>query len=148
VIAIDSNVWIYYCDTTTPEHERVRKPVRSVLRTARTLVNSVVPLEVTHYLTKRGKSAGRSRFEENFLHVENIVVQSLEERDVIRSRQLLEEHHATEIGGRDASLVATMETQNVGELWTHDTGLKRLGEYLDWMTVVDPVETGRNETGS
>lgn len=100
-----------------------------------------MPLEVTHYLTKREKSAGRSRFEESFLRMGNVVVQSLEERDVVRSRQLLEEYRTTGIGGRDASLVAAMETQNVSKLWTHDAGLKRLGEYLDWMTVVDPVGT-------
>lgn len=142
VIAIDSNVWIYYCDTTTPEHERVRQPVRSTLRSGRAFVNAVVPLEVTHYLTKRRKSDGRNRFADAFLRVENVVVQSLDQRDVVRSRQLLEEYHTTGIGGRDASLVATMETRNVGELWTHDVGLKRLGDSLDWLTVVDPVESG------
>lgn len=142
MIAIDSNVWIYYCDTTTPEHERVRRPVRSALRNRRAFVNAVVPLEVTHYLTKRRKPEGRTRFEDAFLRLQAVVVQSLTERDVVRSRQLLEEYRTTGIGGRDASLVAAMETRNISKLWTHDIGLKRLGDQLDWLTVVDPVEMG------
>lgn len=142
MIAIDSNVWIYYCDSTTPEHERVREMVRSALERGRVLVNAVVPLEVTHYLTKRRKPDGQSRFEEACLRTENVVVEALGERDVVGSRRLLHEHDATGIGGRDASLVATMETRNVAELWTHDGGLERLGDALDWLTVVDPVTAG------
>lgn len=33
-----------------------------------------------------------------------------------------------------------MERRDVTELWTHDAGLKRLGERLDWLAVEDPAE--------
>jgi hypothetical protein len=33
-----------------------------------------------------------------------------------------------------------MERHDVSRLWTHDEGLKRLGERLDWLRVTDPVE--------
>lgn len=34
-----------------------------------------------------------------------------------------------------------MERYDASELWTHDGGMKRLSDRLDWLTVVDPVET-------
>lgn len=60
--------------------------------------------------------------------------------DVVTATELLEDHANTGIGGRDATVIAAMRRHDITELWTHDTGLKRLHDRLDWLTVVDPVE--------
>jgi predicted nucleic acid-binding protein len=138
MICIDSNVWIYYLDATTPEHEHVRGPVREALGERTIFMNAVVPLEVTHHLTKRQQ--GGEPFVERFLGLETVTVEPLGVEMVQRAHELLHEYPHVGIGGRDASLVAAMERRGVDELWTHDTGLKRLEERLEWLTVVDPIE--------
>ena len=138
MICIDSNVWIYYFDATTPEHDRVRAPMRSALAERSVFVNAVVPLEVTHYLTKR--RTGDDSFVERFIGLETLTVEALDLNAVRRAHELLTEHPHLGIGGRDASLVAAMERRGVDDLWTHDTGLKRLGERLEWLVVTDSVE--------
>lgn len=143
MICIDSNVWIYYLDATTPKHEYVRGPVREALSERTIFMNAVVPLEVTHHLTKRRR--GGEPFVERFLGLETVAIEPLDVSMVQRAHELLNEYPHVGIGGRDASLVAAMERREVSDLWTHDTGLKRLDTQVDWLSVTDPVEQGSEE---
>lgn len=59
-----------------------------------------------------------------------------------RRAEPLADYSHVGIGGRDASLVATMERHDVTELWTHDAGLKRLGDRLNWLSVEHPATGG------
>lgn len=138
MIAVDANIWVYYFDARLPEHEAVR-PWMSDTLTDRTLfVNTAIQMEVVHYFAKQLEDT--EAYTEWFLSLDGLVVTALEQRDVSQASELLVSHPHVGIGGRDASLVATMERQSVDELWTHDTGLKRLGERMDWLSVTDPVE--------
>lgn len=143
MIALDANVWIYYLDAEVDEHERVREPVRRVLRHRRVFANGVVPLEVVHYLSNRRRDS--ERFVRQFLGTDDVEVEPVGLATVRRADELLDAHPHVGVGGRDASLVAAMERRGVAELWTHDGGLKRLGGRLDWLGVTDPVAsyTGR-----
>lgn len=51
-ILIDSNIWAYYFDSTTPEHKKVVNPIRRALQ-GEVWINTVIQIEVTHYLVKR-----------------------------------------------------------------------------------------------
>lgn len=138
MICIDSNVWIYYFDATTAEHERVRPAMREALGERPLFANAVVPLEVTHYLVKRHEDGGR--LADRLLNLDALEVEAVDASMVARANELLQAHPQTGIGGRDASLVAAMDRRGVEELWTHDQGLGRLGERLDWLTVEDPAD--------
>jgi hypothetical protein len=77
---------------------------------------------------------------DRYLDLDDVAVVELTTDDVARAPTLLAGHGETGIGGREATVVAAMERRGVERLWTHDGGLKRLDETLDWLTVIGPVE--------
>lgn len=137
MICVDANVWAYFLNARADEHRLVRPRVRSLLEDGTAFYSSVIGMEVAHYLSGRLPDS-RERTAE-FHALDATVVADLEHRDVRRGSTVLHRHRDTGIGGRDAALVATMERADVSELWTHDGGLKRLGDELDWLCVTDPA---------
>jgi predicted nucleic acid-binding protein len=135
---LDANVWIYFLDADLDEHEAVSESVGTLLSDRPLFTTTVIQMEVVHYLSNQLVEPGPAI--ERFLHVSDTTVASLAPADVSRAADLLQHHEQAGIGGRDATIIAAMERREASELWTHDTGLKRLGERLDWLTVVDPVE--------
>lgn len=138
MICLDANVWVYFFDAELPEHEAVREPVRSVVADEPLFTTTVLQMEVVHYLSKQ--LAESEDAVTRFLSVADVTVADLVPGDVAAAADLLQERHEAGIGGRDATVVAAMERHDVGRLWTHDEGLARLGEQLDWLAVTDPVE--------
>ncbi len=143
MIAVDANVWVYYFDTRLAEHEAVRPWLRNALAERTLFVNTAIQMEVIHYFAKQLEDT--EAYTEWFLSLDGLVVTVLEQQDVSRAGELLVSHPHVGIGGRDASFVAAMERREVSDLWTHDTGLKRLGTLVDWLTVTDPVEQSPDE---
>jgi len=138
-VAVDSNIWIYTFDADLDEHADVKPSMTELISSDTTLfVNSVVRLEVVHYLVKNLEGEGTAP--EKFLNTEGVVSEPVTAEDVTRATEILTEHDETGVGGRDASLVATMERSGVSTLWTHDSGLKRLGDRVDRLEVHDPVD--------
>lgn len=135
---LDANIWIYFLDAELDEHETVREPVSSLVADQPLFTTTVLQMEVVHYLRKQ--LADSQAAVDRFLHIEDTVTADLTQRDVALAADLLETFHDTGIGGRDATVIAAMERHDVSILWTHDTGLKRLDNRLDWLTVSDPVE--------
>ena len=137
MICIDANIWVYYFDSRADEHERVRPQMADTLENRRPFCNTAIQMEVVHFFANQFEDT--KRYVDRLLGFEDLAVADLVIEDVERARELLVSHPHVGIGGRDASLVASMERRGVPELWTHDQGLKRLGDRLDWLTVKDPV---------
>lgn len=137
-VAVDSNVWIYTFDAELSEHADVKPAMTELLSSDTALfVNTVIRLEVVHYLVKNlEKDADADPTK--FLNLDGVVSVPVTAEDVTRATEILTEHDDTGVGGRDASLVATMDRNDVSTLWTHDSGLKRLGDRLDRLEVHDP----------
>ncbi|WP_458190769.1 type II toxin-antitoxin system VapC family toxin [Haladaptatus sp. NG-WS-4] len=135
---LDANIWIYYLDAGLDEHSVVRDSISELLANQPLFSTTVLQMEVVHYLSKQ--LAESSDATEHFLSLEDMLVADLTRSDVVTATELLEDHANTGIGGRDATIIAAMRRHDITELWTHDTGLKRLHDRLDWLTVVDPVE--------
>ncbi|MFC7076843.1 type II toxin-antitoxin system VapC family toxin [Haloarcula halophila] len=135
---LDANIWIYYLDAELAEHEMVRDPISSLLADEPLFMTTVLQMEVVHYLRKQ--LAESQTAIDRFLNIEDTKVTDLTEKDVAVAADLLDTHSDTGIGGRDATVVAAMDRHGICKLWTHDTGLKRLGDQVDWLTVSDPVE--------
>lgn len=138
MVCLDANVWIYFLDGDLDEHASVRAPVERVLREQPVFTTTVLQMEVVHYLSNQ--LAESERAIDRFLALEDVTVGELTATDVERAADLLGDHPETGIGGRDATVVAAMERHDVSRLWTHDEGLCRLGERVDWLDVTDPVE--------
>jgi predicted nucleic acid-binding protein len=132
----DANVWIYYFDERLPEHEPVADNVDPILRERSLFTTTVLQMEVLHYLHR---SLGSRQHADEFLEIDRAAVASLQPADVQRSNEILEEFGELGIGGRDATVVATLERHGVSALLTHDTALLELGDELEWLTVIDPV---------
>lgn len=137
---LDANVWIYYFDEELSEHEDVRDAVTELLADEPLFTPTVLQMEVVHYLTKQ--LAESEAGVERFLSLADVTVADLTDADVATAADLLDTYAQTGIGGRDATVVAAMDKYDIERLWTHDDGLKRLGERLDWLRVTDPVESG------
>lgn len=135
---LDANIWIYYFDSGLAEHEAVHEPVTDLLRNEPIFTTSVLQMEVVHYLTNQ--LAESETAVDRFLSLEDVVAADLRSEDVEMAVDFLSEHEAVGIGGRDATVLAAMERHDIGRLWTHDEGLKRLNDRIDWLDVSDPVE--------
>ena len=136
MIMIDSNIWAYYLDRTAPEHKKVLAQVRKTLK-GEILINTVIQIEVAHYLVRRlGPVVGAEKAEE-FMGYPFKVDELTAER-ARESVELLKRYGHLGIGGRDATLLATMRAMNVQRLITHDEALKR----VDWVKAIDPCEGG------
>ncbi len=136
---LDANVWVYYLDSGLDEHDAVRGPVRTLLSEHTLFTTTVVQMEVIHYL--HNQLAESESAIDRFLHLGDVTIADLTTADVPVASDLLGNHSHAGIGGRDATIVAAMDRYEVSELWTHDGGLKRLGDAVNWLTVVDPVDT-------
>ncbi|GAB3685168.1 hypothetical protein GCM10028857_15230 [Salinarchaeum chitinilyticum] len=134
---LDANIWIYYLDEDLAEHEMVVDRVGDVIRSNPLFLTTVLQLEVLHYISNQRDDC--QEVLETFLTGEDVWVADLTSREVKRASELLGAHRQAGIGGRDASVLATMERNDVSRLWTHDTALRRVGERLDWIDVADPV---------
>lgn len=137
---LDANVWMYYFDADLDEHAAVRHLVTELLVDEPLFVTTVIQMEAVHYLFRQ--LAESEAAIERFLNLEQTTVASLVSADVSGAVEILRDHEVAGIGGRDATIVAAMDRSDVSDLWTHDEGLKRLGDRLDWLTVMDPVEDG------
>ena len=66
---------------------------------------------------------------------------SLTIEDVRRAAELMREHANTGLGGRDASILATIERHDATALWTHDRALGAVVGAIEGLDVIDPIET-------
>ena len=134
---LDANVWIYFLDAELEEHTAVHDAVAAVLEHEPLFTTTVLQMEVVHYLTNQ--LADSEEPVDTFLSIEDTTVAALRPDDVERAGTLLADYPHSGIGGRDATVLATMERHDVSRLWTHDEALLRLGDRLDWLDVTDPV---------
>jgi len=133
LIFVDSNIWCYYFDRSAPEHKAVSEKLEQVLEDG-VAVNTVVLMEVAHYLIKNmGSDEGRRKMGLFLSYPMKIA-----DFDLYLARKSVEylaKYSQTGIGGRDATIIASMEELEIKKLMTHDRAFKR----LDFIEVVDPV---------
>jgi len=132
LIFVDSNIWCYYFDRSAQEHNAVSKSLEQVLDDG-VAINTVVAMEVAHYLIKSLGSEGKRKMDVFLSYPMQII-----DFDQYLARKSVEypaKYSQTGIGGRDATILASMEELGTRKLMTHDRAFKR----LDFIDVVDPV---------
>jgi len=136
MIMIDSNIWAYYFDANAREHRSVVPAVKKSLREG-VMVNTVVLMEVAHFLIKNlGPVIGREKLDIFLsfpMKVEELTVDLVKD-----AADDLSKYSHLGIGGRDATLLASMRRRGVRKIMTHDEAFKRVPE----INVLDPVEHG------
>lgn len=142
MIAVDSNVWIYYLDPTLSEHGHVAGYLEDALRNEKILTSTIIWLEVSHYLF-RASSIPKERLEgrlRRLAQLSNMQVVDFDVELYFETIKVLGElrNSSISLGGRDASIVAMMRKMKVKSLVTHDSDFGRL-EKKGMIRVIDPV---------
>jgi len=91
-------------------------------------INTVVEMEVAHYLIKSLGAKGKRKMD-LFLSFPMEVV-DLDHILAKRSIELPAKFSQTGIGGRDATILAAMEELGIKKLMTHDRAFKRIDSIL------------------
>ena len=138
MVFIDSNIWFYYFNSSAREHEETAEKVDEILDSNQSVhINSVILMEVGHFLIKNlGGIKGKKKLDQMLQY-------SFKTTDIgyslaRNSLDILAEEHQTGIGGRDATIIASMRKQGVEKLVTHDQSFKK----INGIKVIDPVEEG------
>ena len=134
MILVDSNIWAFYFDTTLSEHKKVTRPLETALKKGKAVLNATVVVETLHYLVKRlgplvGGEKGRV-----FTSL-GIPLFPIDSAVLNVTHQKLCEFTHLGIGGRDASILATMEMEGIKQIMTHDQAFKRIPD----INVLDPI---------
>ena len=135
MIFIDSNIWCYYFNQSSKEHETVAAYIDAVLPEREIAMNNLIAMEISHYLIKNlGPIKGKEKLQE-FLAFPFIMV-DFDYGLLLSSIEMLAQYTHTGIGGRDATILATMKKLGIKQLVTHDSSFKK----IDFIEVTDPAE--------
>ena len=134
LVFIDSNYWIYLFDKTCDEHNYIADHFKNLYDTASIAINTVVMVEVMHYLVKRlGTTLAKDKWQ--LFSSLDFIVGSLEFEQLDSIFEVLSKFSHTGIGGRDATILSFMEDNNITKLCTHDKGFKKIPN----IEIIDPI---------
>jgi len=134
ILTIDSNIWAYYFDASAPEHRHVEGPVEKALQSEEIVLNTIIVMEVSHFLIKNlGPVVGGEKIQV-FLGYPHLVA-DLDYKGALDSIEELKKHSHLGVGGRDSTVLAFMRRTKIKRIMTHDKALKG----VEWLEVIDPI---------
>jgi len=141
MIFVDSNIWCYYFDQRLPEHDRVREPIREIIKSTEISCNTIIVMEVAHYLVRHFTEKTARRKIDFFINLRNMKIADFNRQAMIEALENLIGYAYTDsLGGRDATIITTINSQNVKKIVSHDDIFKRLASKLK-LEVIDPAQT-------
>jgi predicted nucleic acid-binding protein len=141
MIFVDSNMWCYYFDQRLPEHERVLEPMREILKSEEIACNTIIVMEVAHYLVRHFTEKTARKKIDYFINLRNMRIADFNRPLMTQTLDALLEHAYTDgLGGRDATVIATLKSLNIKKLVSHDDIFKRLSNKLT-LELIDPART-------
>ena len=139
IIFVDSNYWIYLFDKTTIEHESIKDHFNILYDEAVLAINTVVLMEVMHYLVKRlGSEMAKEKWE--LFSSIDFVVGNLEFGDLDFIFSTLCKYSHTGIGGRDATILSFLENNQIHQICTHDNAFKKIPN----LEIIDPIAENKS----
>ncbi len=140
MIFVDSNMWCYYFDKRLPEHEHVLDIMRKTLTSDEIICNTLIVLEVAHYLVRHFSESAAQRKIELFTNLSNLTIVDFDRQSLTQALESLIAHgYSDGLGGRDATVVATMNLKEIKTIISHDAVFKRLSTKLK-LDVIDPIK--------
>lgn len=141
MIFVDSNMWCYYFDQRLPEHERVLEPMREILKSQEIACNTIIVMEVAHYLVRHFSEKASRKKIDYFINLRNMKIADFNRPLMTQTIDALLEYAYDEgLGGRDATIIATLKSLNIKKLVSHDDIFKRLTNKLE-IELMDPAQT-------
>ena len=141
MIFIDTNIWCYYFDQRLPEHKHVREPIRNIIKSEDLACNTIIAMEVAHYLVRHFTETDARKKIDHFINLRNMKIIDFNRSIMTEALEKLVEYAYTEgLGGRDATVIATLKSLNLKKIISHDDIFKRLATKLE-LQVTDPIQT-------
>ena len=135
IIFIDSNYWVYLFDKTSDEHKDIVDHFETLYDSALLAVNTVVMIEVMHYLVKRlGPTIAKEKWK--LFSSIDLIIGNLEFEQLDSIFDVFSKFSHTGIGGRDATVLSFMEEQNITKICTHDKAFTKIPN----IEVIDPIK--------
>lgn len=135
MIAIDTMLWIYNIDPNAREHRNVKswfegKGGRGAIENEDLLINTVIAMEVIHNLRRVVKLPAEHVYDYVFriLTLRNLVLDPLNFDTLNESISTFEDYFQYGIGGRNATVLASMRRHGVTTIATHDKNLLSVRE--------------------
>ena len=139
MIFVDTNIWCYYFDARLPEHKHVREPLRNILKSTDTAINTIIVMEVGHYLTRNLDEAEAREKIESFINLRNINIIDFDKALMTTALEYLTKYAKSDgLGGRDSTILASLDLLKIETLFTHDQNLKALAQKLG-IKIIDPI---------
>ena len=140
MLFVDSNIWCYYFDQRLPEYVSVRDAMREIIKSEEIACNTVIVMEVAHYLVRHFTEKIARKKIETFINLTNIDIADFNRQALNQTVETLLAYAYTEgLGGRDATVIASMKLQNIKKIVSHDDIFKRLANKLE-LEVIDPAQ--------
>ena len=141
MIFVDSNTWCYYFDQRLPEHEQVLEFMREIIKSEEIVCNTIIVMEVAHYIVRHFAEESARKKIDHFVNLRNMKIADFNRQIMTETIENLLEHGYTDgLGGRDATVIATMNSQNMKKIISYDSIFKRLADKLN-LEVIDPIQT-------
>ncbi|MFQ5981475.1 MAG: type II toxin-antitoxin system VapC family toxin [Candidatus Heimdallarchaeota archaeon] len=132
---IDSNIWAYYLDKTTPEHNAAVAFLDPCLQEGHIAITTTIALEVIHYLFRRlGTNIGFEK--SNIFQLGSFQVLEFTSQDFDGLLEIMKKVAHLGLGSRDAAILACMQRENLTKLVTHDKAFT----HVQGIEVIDPIK--------
>jgi predicted nucleic acid-binding protein len=140
MIFIDSNMWCYYFDQRLPEYERVRDAMRELIKTEEIACNTIIVMEVAHYLVRNFPEKIARKKIDYFVNLRNIKIIDFNRQMLSQTLEsLLSYSYSYGLGGRDATILATLDSEKIQKVVSHDSIFRRLASKLE-LEIIDPAQ--------
>ncbi len=140
MLFVDSNIWCYYFDQRLPEYMSVRDVMREIIKSEEIACNTVIVIEVAHYLVRHFTEKIARKKIETFINLANIDIADFNRQALNQTIETLLAHAYTEgLGGRDATIISFMKLQNIKKIVSHDDIFKLVANKLE-LEVIDPAQ--------
>jgi predicted nucleic acid-binding protein len=140
MLFVDSNIWCYYFDQRLPEYAYVRDAMREIIKSEKIACNTVIVMEVAHYLVRHFTEKIARKKIETFINLTNIDITDFNRQALNQTIETLLAYAYNEgLGGRDATVIASMKLQNIKKIVSHDNIFRRLANKLE-LEVIDPAQ--------
>lgn len=140
MIFIDTNIWCYYFDGRLPEHKQVVGIMQKTLTSQEIVCNTLIVLEVAHYIVRHFKESEARKKVELFSSLSNLTIIDFDRQSMHQALESLIEHgYSDGLGGRDATVLATMKSKGIKTIISHDYVFKRLSAKMS-LEVIDPIK--------
>jgi predicted nucleic acid-binding protein len=141
MLFVDSNIWCYYFDQRLPEHVYVKDAMREIIKSEEIACNNIIVMEVAHYLVRHFTEKIACQKIGYFVNLGNMQIADFDRQALNETvESLLTYGFAEGLGGRDATVIATMKLQSVKKIVSHDGIFRRLANKLDFV-VLDPAQS-------